>query len=78
MSIDRPALLQAARQGETDAIVELIQAQIKIPALTVKIGRHKAGYKLRLEGAVVPDQSRSSRYFDLGLNEFNDGVGFTL
>ena len=64
MSTDRPALLQAARQGETDAIVELIQAQIKIPALTVKIGRQKADYKLRLEGAVVPDQSRSSRFID--------------
>ena len=64
MSTDRPALLQAARQGETDAIVALIQAQIKIPALTVKIGRQKAGYKLRLEGAVVPDQSRSSRFID--------------
>ncbi|MGD1928766.1 MAG: EcsC family protein [Leptolyngbyaceae cyanobacterium] len=64
MSIDRPTLLQAARQGEIDAIVELIQAQIKIPALTVKIGRQTAGYKLRLEGAVMPDQSRSSQFIN--------------
>ncbi len=59
MSDDLTALLRAAHQGQTDAIAKLIKAKIKIPALTVKVSRNRAGYKIRLAGAVVPDQKRS-------------------
>jgi hypothetical protein len=36
-----------------------IKSQITIPALTVGVSHGKAGYRVRLEGAVVPDKKRS-------------------
>ncbi|MGB3138621.1 MAG: EcsC family protein, partial [Nodosilinea sp.] len=59
MSDNLTTLLQAARQGKTDAIADLIKAKVNVPALTVKVTRVKAGYKARLESVFVPDKTRS-------------------
>ncbi|MGB3311898.1 MAG: EcsC family protein [Nodosilinea sp.] len=62
MSDDLTNLLQAARQGKTDAIADLIKAKINVPALTVKVSQVKAGYKTRLESVLVPDKTRSTAF----------------